>query len=93
MSYEKKWNNYKRIVEHLQDNEFQMKMKDRRDRNSDMYTGGGNVKPFGKSNTYFENMNEAEQEVPPVPDPPILILQHMVSMQLVTVSSISRQAV
>ena len=62
MSYEKKWNNYKRIVEHLQDNEFQMKMKARRSRN-DVYTKGGNVKPFGKSNTYFENLDEAEQEV------------------------------
>ena len=62
MSYEKKWKNYKRIVEHLQDNEFQMKMKDRRSRN-DVYTKGGNVKPFGKSNTYFENLDEAEQEV------------------------------
>ena len=62
MSYEKKWKNYKRIVEHLQDNEFQMKMKARRSRN-DVYTKGGNVKPFGKSNTYFENLDEAEQEV------------------------------
>ena len=67
MSYEKKWNNYKRIVEHLQDNEFQMKMKDRRDRNSDMYTGGGNVKPFGRSNLRFESeglsLDEADEEV------------------------------
>ena len=62
MSYENKWKNYKRIVEHLQDNEFQMKMKARRSRN-DVYTKGGNVKPFGKSNTYFENLDEAEQEV------------------------------
>ena len=62
MSYEKKWKNYKRIVEHLQDNEFQRKMKARRSRN-DVYTKGGNVKPFGKSNTYFENLDEAEQEV------------------------------
>ena len=62
MSYEKRWKNYKRIVEHLQDNEFQMKMKARRSRN-DVYTKGGNVKPFGKSNTYFENLDEAEQEV------------------------------
>ena len=63
MSYEKKWKNYKRLVEHLQDNEFQMKMRDRRNRNGNIYTKGGNAKPFGKSNTYFENLEEAEQEV------------------------------
>jgi hypothetical protein len=30
---------------------------------NDVYTKGGNVKSFGKSNTYFENLDEAEQEV------------------------------
>jgi len=66
MSYEKKWKNYKRIVEHLQDNEFQRKMKARRRRN-DVYTKGGNVKPFGRSNLRFEseglNLDEADEEV------------------------------
>ena len=75
MSYEKKWKNYKRIAEHLQDNEFQRKMKARRRRN-DVYTSpagakdtskskpwSGKVKKFGGSNTYFENLDEAEQEV------------------------------
>ena len=67
MSFENKWKNYQRIVEstgkgHLAPNEFQQKMKTRRSRN-DVYTKGGNVKSFGKSNTYFENLDEAEQEV------------------------------
>ena len=67
MSFENKWKNYQRIVEstgkgHLAPNEFQQKMKARRSRN-DVYTKGGNVKSFGKSNTYFENLDEAEQEV------------------------------
>ena len=60
---------------HLADNEFQDKMKSLRSRNN-IYTkpsGARNTsksspfstkaKSFGKSNTYFENMNEAEQEV------------------------------
>ena len=60
---------------HLAHNEFQQKMKDRRRRN-DVYTSpagakdtskskpwSGKVKKFGGSNTYFENINEAEQEV------------------------------
>ena len=67
MSYEKKWKNYKRIVEHLQDNEFQRKMKKLRRKNGDMYTKGGNVKPFGRSNLRFESeglsLDEADEEV------------------------------
>ena len=68
MSFEKKWKNYQRIVEstskgHLADNEFQQKTKKLRRKNGNMYTKGGNVKPFGRSNTYFENLDEAEQEV------------------------------
>ena len=68
MSFEKKWKNYQRIVEstgdgHLATNKFQQDMKARRSRNGNIYTKGGNVKPFGKSNTYFENLDEAEQEV------------------------------
>jgi len=60
---------------HLTDNEFQMKMKDQRSRN-DVYTSpagakdtskskpwSGKVKKFGGSNTFFENLNEADQEV------------------------------
>ena len=60
---------------HLAPNEFQQKMKARRSRN-DVYTSPagakdtsksnpwrGKVKKFGGSNTYFENINEAEQEV------------------------------
>ena len=60
---------------HLADNEFQQKMKSRRSRNNFYTKPSGakdtsksapfskKVKHFGKSNTYFENMNEAEQEV------------------------------
>ena len=60
---------------HLSDNEFQRKMKARRSRN-DVYTSpagakdpskskpwSGKTKKFGGSNTYFENINEADQEV------------------------------
>jgi hypothetical protein len=60
---------------HLAHNEFQQKMKDRRRRN-DVYTSpagakdaskskpwSGKFKKFGGSNTYFENINEADQEV------------------------------
>ena len=59
---------------HLADNEFQQKMKKRRSRN-DVYTkpsGARNTsksspfstkaKSFGKSNIYFENLNEADQD-------------------------------
>lgn len=80
MSYEKKWKNYKKIVEstsegHLSQNKFQQRMKQRRARN-DVYTKPSGHKKatagspfaskansFGKSNTYFENLDEAEQEV------------------------------
>jgi hypothetical protein len=74
MSFEKKWKNYQRVVEHLQDNEFQRKMKGRRNRNN-IYTkpsGAKNIsksnpfstksKSFGKSDIYFENLNEADQD-------------------------------
>jgi len=60
---------------HLADNEFQRKMKKRRSRN-DVYTKSygakdtsksspfsTKAKSFGKSNIYFENINEADQEV------------------------------
>jgi len=60
---------------HLAPNKYQQKMKARRRRN-DVYTSpagakdpsksnpwSGKVKKFGGSNTYFENINEAEQEV------------------------------
>jgi hypothetical protein len=60
---------------HLAHNEFQQKMKARRRRN-DVYTKpsghkspsigspfSNRAKSFGKSNTYFENINEADQEV------------------------------
>jgi predicted nucleotidyltransferase len=60
---------------HLAPNKFQQKMKARRRRN-DVYTSPvgakdsskskpwtGKVKKFGGSNTYFENINEADQEV------------------------------
>jgi len=60
---------------HSSDNEFQRKMKARRSRN-DVYTSpagakdpskskpwSGKTKKFGGSNTYFENINEADQEV------------------------------
>ena len=60
---------------HLAANKFQQKMKKRRRRN-DVYTSpagakdpskskpwSGKVKKFGGSNTYFENLNEADQEV------------------------------
>ena len=60
---------------HLADNEFQQDMKGRRSRN-DIYTKPSGHKntssgspfskranPKGKSDTYFENINEAEQEV------------------------------
>jgi hypothetical protein len=67
MSYENKWKNYKRIVEHLQGNEFQMKMKKLRRKNGDIYTKGGNVKQFGRSNLRFESeglsLDEADEEV------------------------------
>jgi len=80
MSYEKKWKNYKKIVEstgqgHLSPNKFQQDMKSQRARN-DVYTNpsghkntnagspfSGKANSFGKSNTYFENLDEAEQEV------------------------------
>ena len=60
---------------HLSPNKYQQKMKNQRARN-DVYTSPsghkkatagspyvGKAKSFGKSNTYFENLDEAEQEV------------------------------
>jgi len=79
MSFENKWKNYQRIVEgtskgHLAPNKFQQKMKKRRARNRYALEAGAKdtsksspystiAKPFGGSNTYFENINEADQEV------------------------------
>ena len=79
ISFEKKWKNYQRIVESVEQSHltspFQQKMKKRRSRNDVYTTPSGHKNPsvgapfstksksFGKSGIYFENMNEAEQEV------------------------------